>query len=92
MPLPGPGWLIVLLGLAVLASEFAWAARLQHLVRRKLASWRHWAAAKPRPLRWVIGITTLVVVAAVLVGGYLVLRRIDASGGFWGDLIDRLKD
>jgi uncharacterized protein (TIGR02611 family) len=92
VPLPGPGWLIVLLGLAILASEFAWAARLQHLVRRKLASWRDWAASKPRPLRWAVGMITLAVVIAVLVGGYLVVNRIDDSGGFWGGLLDRLKN
>ena len=27
VPLPGPGWLIVFAGLALLATEFAWAAR-----------------------------------------------------------------
>lgn len=38
VPLPGPGIPVMLLGLAVLGSEFAWAARLQGrlvgLVRR----------------------------------------------------------
>jgi len=28
IPLPGPGWLIVFAGLAILATEFAWAERL----------------------------------------------------------------
>lgn len=32
--LPGPGWAVVILGLVVLASEFAWAQRLLDPVRR----------------------------------------------------------
>jgi uncharacterized protein (TIGR02611 family) len=44
IPLPGPGWLIVFLGLAVLGSEFASARRvgafLKRIVTRGLAWWR----------------------------------------------------
>lgn len=28
LPLPGPGWVIIFLGLGVLAAEFPWARRL----------------------------------------------------------------
>jgi uncharacterized protein (TIGR02611 family) len=28
LPLPGPGWLVIFLGLGVLATEFAWASNL----------------------------------------------------------------
>ena len=42
VPLPGPGWLIVFLGLAILATEFAWArralARAKAMVGRKTQS------------------------------------------------------
>lgn len=31
---PGPGWLVIIIGLAVLASEFAWAERALGTVRR----------------------------------------------------------
>ena len=41
VPLPGPGWLIVILGLVVLASEFTWAERLLDRVRRALRRWTH---------------------------------------------------
>jgi uncharacterized protein (TIGR02611 family) len=34
IPLFGPGWLIVFTGLAILASEFAWAGRLRDRLRR----------------------------------------------------------
>ena len=34
IPLFGPGWLIVFTGLAILASEFAWAGRVRDRLRR----------------------------------------------------------
>ncbi|WP_110589797.1 TIGR02611 family protein [Microbacterium suaedae] len=46
VPLPGPGWLIVFGGLAVLATEFGWAQRLAHALRVRLE--RFWAWWKAR--------------------------------------------
>jgi uncharacterized protein (TIGR02611 family) len=46
VPLPGPGWLIVFLGLAILGTEFAWAKRLAAFTKRQLA--RFWAWWKAR--------------------------------------------
>jgi hypothetical protein len=34
LALPGPGWLVIFAGLAVLASEFTWAERLLRFVER----------------------------------------------------------
>lgn len=65
VPFPGPGWLVVLLGLAVLASEFAWAARLQHFVRRSLRGWAAWLRRQPWPVRALTGLGTLAVVLVV---------------------------
>ena len=36
VPLPGPGWPVVLLGLTFLGREFPWAARLSHTLRRRV--------------------------------------------------------
>jgi uncharacterized protein (TIGR02611 family) len=33
--LPGPGWLLIFLGLAILATEYMWAARLLETAKRK---------------------------------------------------------
>lgn len=41
VPLPGPGWLIVFIGLTVLGSEYHWARRLMGWLRMQLA--RFWA-------------------------------------------------
>jgi uncharacterized protein (TIGR02611 family) len=47
VPLPGPGWLVVFLGLAILGTEFAWAGRLAAFVKRQLARfWAWWNARK----------------------------------------------
>ena len=39
LPLPGPGWLIILGGLAILAMEFRWAKRLLRFTREQLVRW-----------------------------------------------------
>ncbi len=42
VPLPGPGWLIVFLGLAALGTEFHWARRLSGWVKRMLDRFWQW--------------------------------------------------
>ena len=43
VPLPGPGWLIVFIGLTILGTEFHWARRLLGWLRRILARfWERW--------------------------------------------------
>ena len=39
VPLPGPGWLIVFAGLALLATEFDPARRVLDFGRRQLSAW-----------------------------------------------------
>ncbi|HYI50233.1 MAG TPA: TIGR02611 family protein [Microbacterium sp.] len=46
VPLPGPGWLVVFLGLAVLGTEFRWAQRIAVWLKRQLR--RFWAWWKAR--------------------------------------------
>lgn len=49
VPLPGPGWLVVFLGLAILGTEFAWAGRLATSLKRMLHRfWRWWRERKSR--------------------------------------------
>lgn len=42
IPYPGPGWLIVFAGLAILSTEFAFASRLLHFARGKYDAWVDW--------------------------------------------------
>jgi uncharacterized protein (TIGR02611 family) len=62
VPFPGPGWLVVFIGLAVWASEFEWAKRLRHRAQSTLRAWTAWL--KPQPW-WVQGLVLLLTLAAV---------------------------
>ncbi|MDQ3151823.1 MAG: TIGR02611 family protein [Actinomycetota bacterium] len=66
IPYPGPGWLIVFAGLAILGSEFVWARRLLHSVRRRYDQWTAWMRRQPMGLRLVLLALTGVVVLLTL--------------------------
>jgi uncharacterized protein (TIGR02611 family) len=66
IPLPGPGWALVILGLAIWSVEFHWANRLLHFTKRHVQSWTHWVTRQSLPLRLVLGAVSLVFVAAVV--------------------------
>src|SRR3954465_9674873 len=66
IPFPGPGWAIVILGLAILALEFAWAKHLLEFTKRHVQSWTHWAKRQSLPVRLLIGVLGMVFVAAIL--------------------------
>ena len=51
VPLPGPGWPVVFLGLAVLSSEFAWAARIRVRVQRHVTRGLRWSASASLAIR-----------------------------------------
>lgn len=71
VPLPGPGWLIVLTGVTIVASEFAIARRLLHFAQRTLRRWAHWVAAS----HWSVGAGLgLLTCACVLGATWLVLQ------------------
>lgn len=66
IPYPGPGWLIVFTGLAILATEFAWAQRVLDFAKGKYDRWQDWLARQKwwvRALFWLL--TALVVVTTL---------------------------
>ena len=67
IPLPGPGWAIVILGLIIWAVEFVWARHLLQFTRNKLRVWTSWIGRQSWPVRLLIGAVGLVFVAAVLI-------------------------
>lgn len=70
--LPGPGWAAIILGLVVLASEYAWARRLLDPVRR-WARRAADAALDPRVRRRNIAIAVgVILVAGAISGWYLI--------------------
>ena len=67
IPLPGPGWLTVIAGLFVLASEFTWAERLLEFTKRHVRSWTEWVGRQPVWVRVLISLATAAFVYGVLV-------------------------
>jgi uncharacterized protein (TIGR02611 family) len=77
VPLPGPGWLVVFLGLAVLGTEFSSAQRLKRFGERQVHRWAQWIAARSLTVRAALGAGTAAAVAG-LAWGYLAWRGLPA--------------
>jgi uncharacterized protein (TIGR02611 family) len=75
LPLPGPGWLIIFGGLALLASEYEWAARLLRYARDQVSRWTDWVQTRSRPLQALIGLGFLILAAALAYGFWYVYLR-----------------
>ena len=66
IPYPGPGWAIVFLGLAILATEFAWAHNLQAHTRRRYDALMAWFRRQGLGVRAAgVALTAAVVVATL---------------------------
>lgn len=85
IPFPGPGWAIVILGLAVWAIEFTWAKKLLDYTKRQVQSWTHWIGRQSWPVRAVIGVAGLLFVAAIVWASVRLSLGIDliAEGRDW---------
>ncbi len=68
VPFPGPGWLVVFIGIGILASEFDWAKRLLDYGKARLHAWNEWMKPKPLWFKGLIGLAT-----ALLVGLFFYL-------------------
>lgn len=66
VPLPGPGWLIVLAGLLIWALEFQWARRLARFTRAQLERWWAWLRHQHWTVRVAAGLVGLIIVAAAI--------------------------
>lgn len=60
VPAPGPGWLVVIGGLSVLALEFEWARHTLEYVRDRVRTWTHWIGARSLTFRAVVALAGLV--------------------------------
>ena len=67
IPLPGPGWLTVIAGLVVLATEFTWAERLLAFTRQQVKRWTTWVGEQPVWVRLGLALLTAAFVYGVLV-------------------------
>ncbi|MGI5270533.1 TIGR02611 family protein [Nonomuraea sp. CA-218870] len=73
VPFPGPGWLVVFGGLAVLATEFHWAHKLLQFGRRTLHAWTEWYKRQGWTVRIIVLIVTLCAMGAII---YVGLRTV----------------
>ena len=67
IPLPGPGWLTVIAGLFVLATEFTWAERVLEYTRRNVERWTEWLGRQSALVRVLVALGTAAFVYGVLV-------------------------
>lgn len=93
IPYPGPGWLIVFAGLAILAREFPWAGRLLVRLRARYDAFQAWVLRQGRPaqLALFVGTTVVVVLTLWFINAYGILVGIlgldwpwASSPFFWG--------
>ncbi|MCW2522600.1 MAG: hypothetical protein JWO63_935 [Frankiales bacterium] len=75
IPLPGPGWAIVFLGLAVWATEYAWAYRLLLFGRRTVKAWTDWVLRQNLLVRGLVGVAGLLLLAALVAAGWYFFIR-----------------
>jgi len=68
VPFPGPGWLVVIAGLALLGTEFESARRLTRFTQRQVRAWTHWVGRQPIPVRILVGMAALAATVIVAIG------------------------
>lgn len=66
IPYPGPGWLVVFGGLAILATEFAWAKRVLTFTKARYNAWSAWLKRQPVVVRLLILLLVFAIVLATL--------------------------
>ncbi|MDT4906756.1 MAG: hypothetical protein QOH52_4772 [Pseudonocardiales bacterium] len=80
IPYPGPGWAIVFVGLAILATEFEWARRLLAYTRKRYDKVMAWFR---RQGRWVQAAGTALT-GAIVVATLWLLGALGWSAGLAG--------
>jgi uncharacterized protein (TIGR02611 family) len=82
VPLPGPGWLIVIAGVAIWSVEFAWARRLLRYAREQLHRWNEWM----RRQSWLVRAPLLLALFAFV----LAVAWLSAKHLFGFDAVERI--
>jgi uncharacterized protein (TIGR02611 family) len=84
VPLPGPGWLIVIFGIIVWASEFVWAERLRDWVRARLHVWNTWIMRQSLAVKALVALGT----AALVAGFFYLLFLLTAVPSWLPDVVE----
>ena len=77
LPLPGPGWVIIFVGLGIWASEFVWADRLLQWTKKQVKAWTAWMGRQNLFVRGLVGLGIVAIVAACLYG-YMLWKGVPA--------------
>jgi uncharacterized protein (TIGR02611 family) len=83
IPFPGPGWAIVILGLAIWSLEFVWAKNLLDFTKRHVQSWTRWVRRQSLPMRAVIGVVGLIFVTAIVWASVRLSFGVDLAAVVW---------
>lgn len=83
IPFPGPGWAIVILGLAIWAVEFHWARRLLHFTKKHVQSWTHWVLRQSLPMRALIGTAGFIFISGVVWLSVKLTMGVDLASVIW---------
>lgn len=83
VPLPGPGWALVILGLAIWAVEFAWAKHLLRFTRAQVKGWTDWVKRRSWPVRLLLGLVGMVFIGTVLLLSLKYSFGIDVVADVW---------
>jgi uncharacterized protein (TIGR02611 family) len=84
VPFPGPGWLVVFAGLAVLATEFHWAHKVLEFGKKVLHAWTEWYKRQGWTVRILVLAVTVAVAGAIVYLGMksIGIDLIDLGRGF----------
>lgn len=66
IPFPGPGWAVVIAGLAILALEYAWAHHLMTFTARHVRAWLRWIGRQHLLVRLAVAAACFVFVSLIL--------------------------
>lgn len=72
LALPGPGWGTIILGLAILATEFAWARRLRATTVRKVKAATAGSSRMSRRQKAFVAVGLVVFVVVLAIGYYVI--------------------
>ena len=87
VPYPGPGWLVVFAGLAILSTEFERAQRILDHAKDKYDKWQDWVGRQSLPVKILVwSVTAIVVVVTIwLINGYGLINNWLNLGWGWLD-------
>lgn len=85
VPYPGPGWLVVFAGLAILARQYVWARKTLDFAEGRYRTWRMWLHRQPMYIKVIFWLLTCLtaVITIWLLNGYGLLNELFNLGMDW---------